>query len=163
MKSLSESEMLHRAAAYCSASERCIQDVEKKIKAAGLTEEESGRIIARLLEERFIDESRFARYFVNDKLRFNKWGRIKINYELQRKGIPSAIRSEALAGIDGPEYRHLLLSLLKSKKKATRGKDDREVYAKLLRFAAGHGFETREANDCLKQLFNGNDYEDDFE
>ena len=36
MKQISESEMLHRAAAYCSASERCIQDVEKKIKAAGL-------------------------------------------------------------------------------------------------------------------------------
>ena len=35
MKQISESEMLHRAAAYCSASERCIQDVEKKIKAAG--------------------------------------------------------------------------------------------------------------------------------
>ena len=34
MKQISESEMLHRAAAYCSASERCIQDVEKKIKAA---------------------------------------------------------------------------------------------------------------------------------
>lgn len=31
--------MLHRAAAYCSASERCIQDVEKKIKAAGLAGE----------------------------------------------------------------------------------------------------------------------------
>ena len=30
MKQISESEMLHRAAAYCSASERCIQDVEKK-------------------------------------------------------------------------------------------------------------------------------------
>ena len=26
MKQISESEMLHRAAAYCSASERCIQD-----------------------------------------------------------------------------------------------------------------------------------------
>ena len=36
MKQISESEMLHRAAAYCSASERCIQDVEKKIKAAGV-------------------------------------------------------------------------------------------------------------------------------
>ena len=42
MKQISESEMLHRAAAYCSASERCIQDVEKKIKAAGLAGEESG-------------------------------------------------------------------------------------------------------------------------
>ena len=116
MKQISESEMLHRAAAYCSASERCIQDVEKKIKAAGLTGEESDRIVARLLEERFIDESRFARYFVNDKLHFNKWGRIKINYEMQRKGIPSDIRSEALAGIDEQEYQSILLSLLKSKK-----------------------------------------------
>ena len=80
MKQISESEMLHRAAAYCSASERCIQDVEKKIKAAGLAGEESDRIVSRLLQERFIDESRFARYFVNDKLRFNKWGRVKINY-----------------------------------------------------------------------------------
>ena len=144
--------MLHRAAAYCSASERCIQDVEKKIKAAGLAGEESDRIV-----------SRFARYFVNDKLRFNKWGRVKINYEMQRKGIPSSIRSEALEGIDEQEYRSILLSLLKSKKKVTRGKDDREVYAKLLRFAAGRGFETRETSRCLKQLFNGNDYEDDFE
>ena len=163
MKQISESEMLHRAAAYCSASERCIQDVEKKIKAAGLAGEESDRIVSRLLQERFIDESRFARYFVNDKLRFNKWGRVKINYEMQRKGIPSSIRSEALEGIDEQEYRSILLSLLKSKKKVTRGKDDREVYAKLLRFAAGRGFETRETSRCLKQLFNGNDYEDDFD
>ena len=123
MKQLSEPEMLHRAAAYCSAAERCIQDVEKKIKAAGLTGEESDRIIARLLKERFIDESRFARYFVNDKLRFNKWGRIKISYELQRKGIPADIRTEALAGIDEQEYQDILFSLLKSKKKTTRGKD----------------------------------------
>ncbi len=163
MKQLSESEMLHRAAAYCSAGERCIQDMEKKIKAAGLTEEESDRIIARLLEERFIDESRFARYFVNDKLRFNKWGRVKINYEMQRKGIPSGIRSEALAGIDEQEYCSILLSLLKSKKKATRGKNDREIYAKLLRFAFGRGFEAKETSGCLKQLFDKNDFEDDFE
>ena len=163
MKQLSESEMLHRAAAYCSAGERCIQDMEKKIKAAGLTEEESDRIIARLLEERFIDESRFARYFVNDKLRFNKWGRVKINYEMQRKGIPSGIRSEALAGIDEQEYCSILLSLLKSKKKATRGKNDREIYAKLLRFAFGRGFEAKETSGCLKQLSDKNDFEDDFE
>ena len=163
MKQINESEMLHKAAAYCSASERCIQDVEKKIKAARLTGEESDRIISRLLKERVIDESRFSRYFVNDKLRFNKWGRIKINYEMQRKGIPSDDRSEALADIDEQEYRSILLSILKSKKKTTRGKDDRDVYTKLLRFAAGRGFETRETSRCLKQLFNGNDYEDDFE
>ena len=48
--------MLRRAAAYCSTAERCIQDVQKKIKAAGLSQEEGERIIARLLQEKFIDE-----------------------------------------------------------------------------------------------------------
>ena len=93
-------------------------------------------------------------------MRFNKWGRVKINYEMQRKGIPSDIRSEALANIDEQEYQSILLSLLKSKKKATRGKDDRDVYTKLLRFAAGRGFEMREAGRCLKQLFNSSGYEE---
>lgn len=163
MEPLTEAEMLHRAAAYCSASERCIQDVEKKIRAAGLGGEESERIIARLLSEKFIDESRFARYFVGDKLRFNKWGRIKIGYELQKRNIPSSIRSEALDEIDEREYTDILLSILKAKKRSTKGKDDRDIYFKLLRFAASRGFEAREATRCLKKLFNGNDYEEDFE
>ena len=98
MKQLNEAEMLHRAAAYCSTAERCIQDIEKKIKAAGLSQEENDRILSRLLKERFIDESRFARYFVNDKLRFNKWGRIKINHELQKKGIPSLVTKSYMEG-----------------------------------------------------------------
>lgn len=161
MGQITEAEMLHRAAAYCSTAERCIQDVEKKIKAAGLPREEGERIIARLIQEKFIDEQRFARYFVNDKLRFNKWGRIKIAYELQKKNIPAPVRQEALEGIDDTEYTSILLSLLKAKKKSTRGKDERDIYIKLLRFAAGRGFESREASRCLKQLFNGNDYEED--
>ena len=100
MKEITEPEMLHRAAAYCSAAERCIQDVQKKIDAAGLPPDASERIIARLLKERFIDESRYTRFFVNDKLRFNKWGRVKIGYELYKKNIPSPIREESLAAID---------------------------------------------------------------
>lgn len=163
MKQISEQEMLHKAAAYCSAAERCIQDVEKKIAAAGLSGEASERIVARLLEEKYIDESRYCRFFVNDKLRFNKWGRTKLNYELQKKNISPAIRREALDGIDEKEYSEILLSLLKMKKRTVKGKDDRDIYLKLLRFAAGHGFESREAGRCLKQLMNGDEYENDLE
>lgn len=163
MEPITEAEMLRRAAAYCSTAERCIQDVQKKIQAAGLTPEEGERIIARLLREKFIDEARFTGYFVNDKLRFNKWGRIKIAYELHKRNIPAPIRSEALERIDEKEYEDILLALLKAKKKSVKGKDERDIYTKLLRFAAGRGFESREAIRCLKQLFKGNDYEEDFE
>ena len=51
----------------------------------------------------------------------------------------------------------------KKNKTAPRFKHDREIYAKLLRFAFGRGFEAKETSGCLKQLFDKNDFEDDFE
>lgn len=164
MKQLSESEALHRAAAYCSTAERCIQDVEKKILAAGLSREAAERIISYLIKEKFIDESRFCRSFVNDKLRFNKWGRVKIAYELRKKNVPSSASSEALAAMDEKEYRDILLSLLKMKKRGLKGKDERDIFHKLLRFAAGRGFESKETIQCLRQLdADCDDYENDME
>lgn len=171
-KEINESEMLHRAASYCSVAERCVQEVRKKIETAGLPEEASERIIARLMKEKFIDEARYARFFINDKMRFNKWGRVKLSYELYKKEIPASIREEALAAIDETEYRSILLDLLKSKRRSVKGKDDRDTFCKLLRFAAGRGFESREAVDCLRRLLkdvdsdefeNGDTYADDLE
>lgn len=163
MREKSEAQLLHQMATYCSAAERCVQDVEKKLQAAGLPEEAARRIVDRLVKERFLDESRFARAFVSDKLRFNKWGRIKIAYELVRKGIPSPIRTEALGAIDETLYASTLIQLLKDKKKSLKGTDRREAWLKLSRFAAGRGFEPRETSLALKELFNGNDYEEAFD
>lgn len=163
MKQASEAEILHRMAAYCSTAERCKKDVRKKIEQAGLSAEAAERIIAHLEKEKYIDEKRFAGSFVNDKLRFNKWGRVKIAYELGKKLIPTSIRNEALDRIDEDTYRSILFSLLKDKKKSTKAKDERELFAKLLRFAGGRGFESREATACLRQLLNGTDYDEDFE
>ena len=70
--------------------------------------------------ERYLDENRYARSFANDKFRFNKWGRIKIAYELQKKGIASQIRIDALHSIDDEDYERMLFELLKNKKKSIR-------------------------------------------
>ncbi|MDR1981162.1 MAG: RecX family transcriptional regulator [Tannerellaceae bacterium] len=163
MKQVSEQEMLHRMAAYCSTAERCIQEVEKKILRAGLSSEAAQRMIHRLTAEKFIDETRFAASFVHDALRFNRWGRIKIAYELKRRGIPSGICTEALAAVDDEAYRTTLLAVLKEKEKTVKGKDDRDRFHKLLRFAAGRGFESHETINCLRRLFKGNDYAGDME
>ncbi|MCD8176847.1 MAG: RecX family transcriptional regulator [Tannerellaceae bacterium] len=160
MKQVSETEMLHKMAAYCSAAERCIQDVEKKLAATDLPSEARKRIIKRLTDEKYIDETRFAGFYANDKLRFNKWGRIRISFELQKKRIPDAIRFEAIENLDQEVYISTLRSILKNKLKTTKGKDKRDVYYKLLRFAAGRGFESSEINKCLKDLLNNTDYEE---
>lgn len=147
----SEPEMLHRMAAYCSSAERCINDVEKKLKAADLPQEACKRIISHLLKEKFIDEHRFCRSFIHDKLRFNKWGRIKINYELKMRNISPDIYQDMLDNLDTEEYREVLSDLLRSKKKSVKGKDNRDIHQKLIRFAAGRGFENKEIFRCLKE------------
>ena len=102
MKEITEEEMLRKAAAYCAEAERCRGDVEKKIARAGLEVEAAERILARLEKEGFIDDERYCRFFVNDKLRFNKWGRMKIALELRKKGIPAATYENALRNIAHP-------------------------------------------------------------
>jgi regulatory protein len=159
MKQLTEAEALHQAAAYCSMSERCIQEVIKKITCDTISLEAQQRIIDYLLKENFINETRYVQSFVNDKLRFNKWGRIKIGYELNRKGIDSETRKDALDNIKSAQYTEILFNLLKSKKRTIKSKDDRDLYTKLLRFAAGRGFTFNEANDCLKKILNETDFE----
>ena len=160
MKQTNEAELLHQCAAYCSVAERCIFDIKKKMETAAISTEAKERIIRRLVEEKFIDEIRFCRSFVNDRLRFNKWGRIKIDFELRNRGIDASIREDALNQIDEQYYYDILFSILKDKKKSVKAKDNREEFLKLLRFAAGRGFETNLASRCLKQLVRGGEDED---
>jgi regulatory protein len=160
MKQLDETEIRHRMAAYCSAAERCKQDVEKKLSVTGLPREACDRILQMLIEEQFIDDARFARCFVSDKLRLNGWGRIRIVCELKRKNISQDIIFEVMSGVDKAAYRDILMQLLLSRKKSLRGKDDRDVYGKLQSYAFGRGFESEEIENCLLLLFDGQKYDE---
>ncbi len=145
-----EAEMLNRMAAYCSGCERCLFDVRQKLAATDLDPEACTRILNRLVEEKFIDEARYAQSFVNDKLRFNHWGRIKISGELRRKHLPATCIAEALGAIDETEYQTILRNLLKQKARSVKGKDNRDTTNRLIRFAAGRGFTLRETIACLQ-------------
>lgn len=159
MKQLTEAEMLHRCAAYCSLAERCIDDIEKKLERWQATPDVRKKIILKLQKEGFIDESRFCRSFVNDKMKFNKWGKNKIFYELKKKNIPEELIQETFSNSDpeNDKSRETLLQLLQSKKKSVKGKNEYEIKAKLFRFAAGRGFSSDEINDCLEKLVTGNE------
>ena len=104
MKTITESEALNKAAAYCTPCERCTHEVVAKLKAWGVTEEAQQRIIERLKSENFINEERYSRAFVNDKLRFNQWGRIKIQAALREKQIDRENINNAIAAIDDDTY-----------------------------------------------------------
>ena len=155
----SETEILGTMAKYCSLAERCVNDIHKKIKAEGLSTEAEKRITGYLLREKFINEKRFCSSFVNDKFKFNHWGRIKICYELKSRNIPQDIYLDAVENIDEDEYISVLRDLLKNKKRTTKGRSPQDVFQKLCRFAASRGFETPLIIDTLKGILKNIDYE----
>ena len=152
MKNLSEQEALHKAAAYCSSAERCIAEVTEKLSRWGVPEEVSQLVIDYLLQENFINEARYVKSYVADKLTFNKWGKIKIAYNLQKKEIEPKLIQQELDSIDDI-YFNLLLKLLLSKKKSVTGKNEYEIKNKLFRFALSRGFSSADSQIVINQLF----------
>lgn len=128
-------------AARCQTTELCLSDARVRLRRMGLTDEECTHILARLTEELYIDERRYARAFVNDKFRLSRWGRVKIRQALRLKGIAAAHIEEALQTIDDETYRHTLRTLLVVKRRTLTARTPRELKTKLIRFAVGRGFE----------------------
>jgi len=145
-------ELLHKAASYCSISEHCVLEVEDKLTAWGVADEDKKKIIDRLKSEDFINEKRYCTYFVKDKFRFNKWGKIKISYSLKAKGLDKEVVQNAMATIDDGEYEELLASLLKSKLVGLKYEFEYEKQGKLFRFAQSRGFENNVIERVIRNI-----------
>ena len=150
MKELSQQEAFSKAAAYCSAAEHCKSEVIRKLSAWGADEKDVPSILRHLEKEKYINEERYCRCFIKDKL-LNKWGRTKIACALAAKGIPPAIASECLSEeIEPQEYEQMLIALLESKKRSIKARNAYEMKQKLARFAASRGFEPGIIYQCIR-------------
>lgn len=141
MKELTPGEALNKAAAYCTLCERCVSEVTAKLTAWGVPHCEQEKIITRLIEEKFINEARYCHAFVNDKVRFNRWGRIKIRAALSEKRLPRELINEAMDNIDEEQYTTSLAEVIAAKRKELKGVNDYTTKQKIMRFAASRGFE----------------------
>ena len=107
-KPISEKEAIAKAQNLCAERERCESDIRKKLYDWKLAPEKHDTVIDRLINDRFIDAQRFATSYANDKFRYNKWGKIKIEFALKQKSISGDIIKNALGEIDESEYNILL-------------------------------------------------------
>jgi regulatory protein len=141
-----------KAALLCSKSEKCISEVQEKLKLYGLSEDESEPVVAKLIAEKYIDDERFARAYAKDKFRFNHWGKQKIAFMLRSKKIAPEIMELAFAEIQEDKYSDELQKLLTDKEKSIKAKDKYDKRNKLMRFALGRGFESGEIYAAFKAL-----------
>jgi regulatory protein len=152
-KDMTEQEAYLQLAALCAQAEHCQQEMRDKMRRWELDETVQNRIVARLVKERYIDDERYARAFVKDKIRYNKWGRRKVQQALWQKHVDADIQQRVLDEIDEKEYLDILRPLLKQKRKSIKAESDYELNQKLVRFALGRGF----GFDIIRQCLNVDD------
>jgi len=156
-KEITEQEAFLQLATLCAQAEHCEKEMRDKLKRWDVDDAAQDRIIQRLISERYIDDERYAQAFVKDKIRYNKWGRRKVQQALWLKHIDPEIQQRVLDEIDDSEYLDVLRPLLRQKRNTVKAQSDYELNQKLVRFALGRGF----TFDIIRQCLDVD--EDDFE
>ena len=148
-KEMTGQEAYLQLAALCAQAEHCEQEMRDKMKRWEIDETTQNQVIERLIKEHYIDEERYARAFVKDKIRYNKWGRRKVQQALWQKRISDDVQRLVLDEIDEKEYLDVLRPLLKQKRKSIKAESDYEMNQKLVRFALSRGFGFGIIRQCL--------------
>lgn len=138
----------------CSRREYCVADIRKKllVQLDG-NAAEADEIIAMLLNEKYVDDLRYASAYARDKSSISGWGAVKIRYMLASKGVSADIIASALDEIDSGKAQARLDKLMETKFKTL--KDDPQCRLKMLRFALGRGYGYEEAASIVEALIKG--------
>lgn len=155
-KAITKEEARERMAALCARSEQCEADIRQKLYRLGFPSGIVQEIVTSLMEEKFIDNARFAGCFARDKCRFSLWGRNKIRLYLAAKRISSADIAKALESIDEKDYLYALHRTAATKARGMNlsGSDGRENRLLLFRHLVSRGFESSLASMAIKEILN---------
>ena len=123
---------LERAARYCAGAEHCVADVEQLLARLGANDVQIDEVIGILQKQQYLDEQRYCRAFVHDKVAFQAWGKMKIIMGLRAKHLPEKEIQQALDDMDETVYASNIRKAIQSK----RGQDKQ----KIIRFMLQRGY-----------------------
>ena len=140
---------MQKLSALCARAEHSSGEMLEKMRRWQLSEDARERVLDRLIDEKFVDDERFARLFVREKIRFDRWGRRKIEQALYQKGVASDISRRVLDEVDDEAYVAELKKLIAAKRRSVQAESDYEMRAKLTKYALGRGFGYEVIRQCI--------------
>lgn len=150
---LTADQILDKMAKYCAYQERSVKEVTDKLKTFEISEKDREEIINYLIDNKFVNDERFAHAFVRGKINQSGWGVNKIRFHLIQKGVSKEIIDEALQSFDEEAYRQRLVEVLKAKAKTVKAANDFERNRKLAAYAIQKGFEAPLVWDVIRKGF----------
>ncbi len=138
--------------AICAGTEHSGGEIRYKLSSWGVKSSDADEIIGILVKENFINDKRYTAAYIADKLRNNKWGRIKISSQLRLKGISDEIIRSSLNEVDDTQYIGMIREVIASYRKTVKAKNKYDLKGKLMRFGLSRGYESHLLYDILGDL-----------
>ena len=142
---------LSRLQKLCSKAEYCSSDVYRKaLKALEGDAEAASRMVASLVEDRYVDDARYAEAFAREKAGLQGWGPVKIRFQLRDKGISEEAIGAALGEVEPEKAAQKLERLLAAKARTLEG--DPRFRLKMLKFGLSRGYEYDTVEEVLNRI-----------
>lgn len=109
-------------------------------------------VLQKLIENKFIDDRRYAEAFVRDKMRFSGWGAFKLRSALHAKGIAGEIVDEVLRSLDSDNMTERLRDRLERKMRTVKFASRYDLKSKLMRYGASLGYDFESVADVVDSL-----------
>ena len=144
---MDRAQCLSRLQRLCSKTEYCAQDMYRKaLKDLEGDTDAAAAVVASLIEDRYVDDARYAAAFAREKAGIQGWGPVKIRFQLRSKGISDEIIASALVKIKQ-------LQIIDRNQLLINVKNVAACRLKLLKFALSRGYEYDEVEAALKEIF----------
>ena len=151
-RDVKKSKFLDRIKRYCAYRDRCHKEVSDKLKEMKVDTEMTDEIISELITEGYLNEERYVLAYVRGKFRMNKWGKRKILLELKQKEISQYLIKLGMKEIDEDEYYEVLKTLLSTKRKSIKAKNQYDLFNKLYSYAYRKGYESEAIKNAIEDI-----------
>ena len=148
-----EQAAMNRALKHLASRARGVQEMRKHLLAKGHEEQTVERVLARLCELGYLDDSAYAGMLVRDRVNLKGAGRRVIAQELRRAGIDGETAQQALSQYDDQDEKEAARAQAqKALRSAAREPDERKRRAKVYANLARRGFSHEIIQSVLNEV-----------
>lgn len=151
-KKFTPQEALVKIQRYCAYQERCHQEVKARLYDFGLSTSQVDTLVSQLITEGFLNEERFAKAYAGGKFRMKKWGRLKIQRELELLGLTRNCIQRGLKEIEAGDYSKTIKTLVRKKSISLQEPNLYRKRDKVTRYVIGKGFEPELVWEIVRDL-----------
>ena len=140
---------LNKIINYCNYRDRSTKEIKIKLLDLNYSIEIIDSAISQATELGIVDNFRFSKSFSRGKNQKNRWGKIKIAYELKNKGLNNKEITFGLKSIGEKTYYKILMKSIEVYKRKSKNFDKN----KLIKHLINKGYETSLVISTIKKLY----------